>query len=150
VDGDDNSRYLVLTLGSSGEGKPSFAELYYDFSEAKKVFTAFPLYEDMVSGCDETDDTRFKKFGEEQGFYYHEELYQYANSFDKLLPYMMMYALSSGGEAEVSLPDDFFYEDFIDEEESPELSRGKLFWCHSSGEDGMYVSHFDTYFICSE
>lgn len=144
---EDNVTYFGVILGIHTTKSTDYAELSYDYNEVKNAYSEFPLIEELLTLNDEEDQKTMEDFAEKHGFYYHEYLYYMASSYDKLLPYMMMFALSSNGKAEASIPDDGFYEDFIDDEEHPELSKGKLFWCHASlAKDSSYYD-YDTYFI---
>jgi hypothetical protein len=144
---EDNKTYFGLILGIHTTKTTDLAELYYDYNEVKNTYSEFPLIEELITWNYETDEKTMEDFAEKNGFYYHEYLYYMASSYDKLLPFMMMYALSTGGEAEASIPDDTFYEDFIDDEEHPELSKGKLIWCNATINKGSSSASYDTYFI---
>ncbi len=162
---DGNKGRVCLSFESRGfkseEQKPVM-ECFYDYEEIKKGYSTFPLVESFILPMEETneqrvrfskggfdiDDEKLSAFAEEKGFYYHEGMYETSSSISNLIPYMMMFALSDSGYAEVSVLDDldvFLDAEDIEEENIPE----NILWCHSAigNKERSFYTHFDTYFL---
>ncbi len=161
---DGNKNRVCVSFESrtfkSEEQKPEI-ECFYDYEEIRKQYSTFPLVESFILPLEKTkmngisskeafdiDDKKLQAFAKEKGFYYHEGMYETASSISNMIPYMMMFALSDSGYAEVSVLEDldvFMDSEEINEENIPE----NIFWCHSAigNKNRNFYTHFDTYFL---
>ena len=157
-DNEFNSLCLVLRKGGDLDSD-DVAELYYPIEEARKSFADMRLIEEFVARNPTAkrgepklivDDDKLEEYEISKGFYFHEDFLGTANGFKEAIPFMLMHALSEGGGANLSyLPDSYYGEMMLDEDDECIENEGKALFCHSYFSDGAtgYAINGRHYFI---
>ncbi len=156
----DEFNFLCLVLSKVIDSESeAVAELYYSIDEVRKIFGDMKLIEDFVSRNPNAepfepklivDDDRLEQYELSKGFYFHEGFVGVANSFKEAIPFMLMHAMSEGGGANLSYLPDSYYEDMVlDEDDEGMENEGKVLFCDSYFSDKALgcAFHGSHYFI---
>ena len=138
----DEFNALCLALGKGVElDSEVVAELYYPIEESRKCFSDMKLIEDFVTPNPNPkkyepkfsiDDDKLEEYERSKGFYFHEGFVGTANNLKEAIPFMLMHALSEGGGAQLSYLPDSYYEDMVmDEDDELIENEGNVLYCHS-------------------